>query len=142
MSSIIYTAFTLEMVQQTLDLANDTIRIALLADTYEPDKDHASWSAIKAHEITGVGYVANGALASITVAKDDIANNVKVSGNDVTWLASTLTARYAVIYKVGATDALSPLIHCVDFGANKSSINGNFSIQWADGVIFTIGQAV
>jgi hypothetical protein len=60
----------------------------------------------------------------------------------VTWAASTITARYAVVADTTpGTAATNPLICYVDFGADVTSSGGNFTITWdADG-IFTVTVA-
>jgi hypothetical protein len=57
---------------------------------------------------------------------------VVTASASTTWSASTITARYAVIYKVGAGASTSPLICYIDFGENKSSDGDNFIIDWDD----------
>lgn len=59
-----------------------------------------------------------------------------LDADDVTWASSTITARYAVIYKDTGVATTSPLIGFVDFGQDESSSNGNFTIQWsANGIL-------
>lgn len=49
--------------------------------------------------------------------------------DDPSWAASTITARYAVIYhEDGGGAAASPLLFYIDFGANKVSDAGTFTI--------------
>jgi len=53
------------------------------------------------------------------------------SGANTSWTSSTLTARYAVLYdSTPATDATRPLIAYVDFGADQTTNNGTFQINW------------
>lgn len=50
---------------------------------------------------------------------------------DPSWAASTLTARYAVIYdRTPASDATRPLMGVIDFGSNQSTSNGTFAITF------------
>ncbi len=58
---------------------------------------------------------------------------------DVTWASSTITARYAAIYKDTGSAATSPLMGWVDFGQDESSSNGNFTIQWSPNGILRAG---
>jgi hypothetical protein len=44
-----------------------------------------------------------------------------------TWSSSTITARGALIYKSGGGN---PSVAVLDFGADKSSSNGDFQIQF------------
>ena len=50
---------------------------------------------------------------------------------DPSWAASTITARYAVIYdRTPASDATRPLLFLIDFGSNQSTTNGTFAITF------------
>ena len=122
-------------------LAND-IRVALLTSAYTPAQaTDEFWSAIVANEVAGTGYTANGlALAGKTA--NQAGNVIKLIANNAVWSASTITARYAVVYdRTPASDATRPLIAYVDFGANVISTNGNFTITWDANGIGTITAA-
>jgi len=140
----IYNEFISQLAMQQINLATDSIRVILMAPEYVADTDaHMFLSSILASEITGVGYTTKGkVLGNVTITKQDLANNVKVTASDVTWANSSLSARYAVLYKDTGDNATSPLILCFDFTATKTSVNGDFTIQWAEDGIFTLSQAV
>lgn len=144
MGHTVFNEFLSQLALQTVNLKTDTLKVALFPATFVADRDaHMHYSDIAAEEVTGTGYDAGGKiLTNVDVLKQDDADNVKVQGDDITWPASTITARYAVIYKEGATPEESPLIMCFDFSTAKSSSNGDFTIQWAADGIFTISQAV
>jgi hypothetical protein len=123
-----------------IDLDTDTIKVALLANTYTPDQDaHDYFSDVSADEVTGTGYTAGGAtLASKTATYVAGTNTFTFDAADVSWADSTITARYAVIYDAATgTPATEPLIAFVDFGADVSSSNGTFEITWDAAGIFT-----
>lgn len=62
---------------------------------------------------------------------------VSLGAANVTWTSSTITARYALIYdNTPATN--KPLLGYVDFGADQSSSNGNFTITWASAGILQL----
>jgi hypothetical protein len=63
-------------------------------------------------------------------------NIVTFDADDVSWASSTVTARYAVLYKSTGTGSTSALIGYFDFGANVSSTNGTFSIPFHSSGIF------
>ena len=76
-------------------------------------------------EVTGTGYVAGGntltridPTSSGTTAFTDFA--------DTTWSSSTITARGALIYN--DTAAGNPAVVVLDFGADKTSTNGDFTV--------------
>ena len=119
-----------ELLKGTLDLDGDTFKCALVDSGYTPDRDlHDQWTDISGDEASGTGYTAGGAtLGSLAVAKDTANDQIEWDAADVTWSSSTITARYAVVYDdTHANDV--PLI-LVDFGEDKSSSSGDFTIQW------------
>lgn len=130
MASIVYNRFKADLAQGDLDLdaAGDQINVALLTSAYTPNADHNTFSQVSGNEVVGTGYTAGGAtLASQAVTQDDANDRMIFDAADVTWASSTITARYAVVYDV--TNAGS-LICLIDFGEDKSSDNGDFTIQW------------
>lgn len=139
MASKIYGSLIAKAFNKEVDFDSDVIKVALVKSTYTPDQDaHDYLDDVIANEVTGAGYTAGGqALASKTVTYD-AANNVTVlDAADLTWAASTITARYAVVYDdSGATNAQKPLLGYVDFGSDQSSTNGNFTITWDSTGIF------
>lgn len=114
-----------------IDWDTDTIKVALTTSTYTPAPDtHAFFSDIT-NEVTGTGYSAGGAtLASPTLTIVGASNYVELDAADTSWASSTITARYAIIYKSTGTAATSPLIGYVDFGADVSTSAGTFQITW------------
>ncbi len=87
-------------------------------------------------EITGTGYVAKGELLTIPASMPSTGPSQVVSFadfDDVTWSASTLTARGALIYD---DDATSPTVDAslvvLDFLSEKVSSSGDFTILFPD----------
>lgn len=70
--------------------------------------------------------VADGAVTWAEVGR----GITQIDAADAAWPASTITARYGVVYKSTGTDATSPLLALVDFGADLASTNGTFQITW------------
>jgi hypothetical protein len=122
----------LKALNKEIDFDTDTIKVALCTNTYVPDQDTQAYYSSVTNEVVGTGYTAGGAtLASKTITYTAATNIVALDAADVTWAASTITARYAVIYDDSpATAATKPLLAYVDFGADQSSNNGNFTITW------------
>ncbi len=138
MADVIPNAFKKNIMNGGIDLDGDTIKVMLLDDTHTQDQDaHEFIDDVSANEVSGTGYTAGGAaIGSKTVSQDNTDNEGVFDGADVTWSGSTITARYAAIYKDTGTPSTSPLIAILDFGENKSSSNGNFTIQWnAEGIL-------
>jgi hypothetical protein len=139
MASKLYGQFLSQALNKEIDWDTDTIKVALLTNSYTPDQDaHNYLDDVIANEVTGVGYTAGGnTLASKTNSYNSATNVIVLDADDTTWSSSTITARYAVIYDASpATNATRPLIGYVDFGSDQSSSNGNFTITWdATGIV-------
>lgn len=112
-----------------------TVKAMLVTSSYVPDAAHDFVDDIT-DEVSGTGYTAGGAAITNRTVTIDSANSIaKYDGDDVTWTSSTITARGCVIYKDTGTASTSPLVGYIDFGADKSSSDGDFVIQWnADGI--------
>lgn len=139
MASKLYGQFLAQALNKEVDWDTDTIKVALLSNSYTPDQDaHNYFDDVVAYEVTGTGYTAGGTtLANKTNTYNSATNTIVLDADDVTWSSSTITARYAVVYDASpATNATKPLIGYVDFGSDQSSSNGNFTITWdATGIV-------
>jgi len=126
---------------QGINWLTDTINVALVGSGWTPSPtSNKVWSDVSANEVTGTGYTAGGqALASKTVTVSG--STTTLSGANVTWADSTITARYAVIYKSTGVGSTSMLVGYVDFGSNQSSSAGNFTIAWNAAGIATLPVA-
>ena len=115
-----------------IDYLADVIKVMLTTVTYVPNQDTHDYKNDVTNEVVGTGYTATGeTLGSKTVTYTAGTNKHVLDAADVTWSASTITARIAVIYdSTPASDATRPLIGYQDFEADKSSDNGDFTIQW------------
>jgi hypothetical protein len=117
----------------------DTIKIMLCTSSYAPDQDTHVYKSSITNEVTGAGYTTGGAtLTTKTITYTAGTNTIKLDADDVTWSASTITARYAVIYDATGVDATSVLLGYVDFGSDQVSSSGNFIVTMDAGGIFTI----
>jgi hypothetical protein len=139
MPSKLYGQFLSQALNKEIDWDTDTIKVALLTNSYTPDQDaHNYYDDVVANEVTGTGYTAGGnTLANKTNSYNSSTNVITLDADDTTWSSSTITARYAVVYDATpATNATKPLIGYVDFGSDQSSSNGNFTITWdATGIV-------
>ena len=121
-----------------VDFDTDTIKVSLHTSTYTPNQDTDDFFNDATNEVTGTGYTAGGiTLTSPTVSYDTASDQVRLDAADVSWTTSTITARYAVVYKSTGTSSTSSLICYFDFGSNQSTTAGTFAIQWAtDGIAY------
>lgn len=137
MADVIYNAFKKNIMNGSIDLDTDTIKVALVTSSYTPNQDTDDMFDDVTNEVSGTGYTAGGAsLANKTVTQDNTDNEGVFDADDVTWSTSTITARAAVVYKSTGTASTSPLICYIDFGSDKISTAGNFIIAWnAEGIV-------
>lgn len=130
----------LDLTQLALDLDAETHRVAMFTNTITPNfsTDTAYGVApYNANEVTGTAYTAGGALLTTTTFTESPAGTLMWDAADTSWAASTIAnARCGLIY----ADALAGnnAIVLVNFGADYSTTNGTFTIQWAAGGIFTL----
>jgi hypothetical protein len=121
----------------SIDLDTDDIQVALVTSSYTPNVDsHDNFDDVT-NEVSGTGYTAGGAdLTTETVSVDNTDDEGVFDADDLTWSSSTITARGAVIYKNTGTPSTSKLICYFDFGEDKVSSSGDFTISWnAEGIL-------
>ncbi len=132
MADVIYNNFKKSIMNGGIDLDTDTIKVALVTSSYSPNQDTHEDFADVTNEVSGTGYTAGGvALASKAVTADNTDNEGVFDADDASWSASTITARGAVLYKDTGTPSTSLLICYIDFGSDKASSAGTFTLQWA-----------
>lgn len=138
MPAKLYGQLIAKAFNKEVDFDSDTIKVMLTTSSYTPNQDTHVYKSDVTNEVSGTGYTAGGqALASKTVTYDSATNTVILDAADTVWSASTITARYAVVYDdAGASDATKVLLGYVDFGSDQSSTSGNFTLTWdATGII-------
>ena len=137
MADVIYNNFKKKIMDGSIDLDTDTIKVALVTSSYTPNIDTHVFFSDVTNEVTGTGYTAGGKTLTTPVVSADTTDDEGVfDADDTTWATSTITARGAVIYKSTGTSSTSPLIAYIDFGSDKISSAGNFTITWnAEGIL-------
>ena len=119
-----------------IDVNTNPIKCALLTSAYSPNQQSdQAWSVISANEVSGTGYTAGGkTLSDVTVGLKTGTTTFQCWASECSWPDSTITARYAVIYDA----TTSCLLSYIDFGENKSSVDGLFKVDFndADGVFY------
>ncbi len=137
MADVIYNSFKAKIMDGSIDLDTDTIKVALVTSAYTPNQDTHDFFDDVTNEVVGTGYTAGGAtLASKAVTVDTTDNEGVFDANDVEWTTSTITARGAVLYKSTGTASTSALIAYIDFVTDKVSTAGSFTIAWnAEGIL-------
>lgn len=127
----------LSLCKGEVDWENDTIKVALTTSGYTPDQDADDYFDDVTDELAVDGYTAGGvALSTKSLAYTAVGNLCTLLADDASWSGALIAAaRHAVVYKVGAGAASSPLLVYVDFGEDRSAYGGEFAINWADGVV-------
>jgi hypothetical protein len=142
MASGIYNKFWENLAKGLIDFTvNDGYKMALVDDTYTFSKNNNTWqtgSDPYDSEVTGTNYTAGGKLMGQGTVTYDGANDRGVlDAPNTTWPLSTITAKYGICYKVTGVY----LCFCFDFGSNKSSSNGDFTLNYNAVGILTLAQA-
>lgn len=107
------------------DLDTDVLKIALYTSAATLGASTTAYTT--SDEVpNGNGYTTGGnTLAGATVSLSG--TTAYVDFTDTTWAASTITARGALIYNSSKSNKA---IAVLDFGGDKTSTNGNFTIQF------------
>ena len=130
-TSALFNSFKGNVLGATIDLDTDTIKVALCTSTFTPNVDTMDFFDDITNEVVGAGYTAGGAtLANKTITVDTTNDRAYLDADDVTWAASTITARYIVVYKSTGTAATSPLIGYINLGTDRTSSADTFYVTW------------
>lgn len=107
----------------------DSFKVALYTSSATLDATTTAYSST--NEVTGTNYTAGGAAITIVTAPTSTSTTAWLDFTDTTWATSTITARGALIYNDTSSGDLS--VGVLDFGSDKTSTAGNFTIVWPAG---------
>ena len=119
------TSFKQALLDGEMDFSSDTsqtFKIALYTSSADLSASTTAYSTT--NEISGTGYTAGGNTLTV-VAPTTSGTTALLDFSDTTWSSATITARCALIYKSGGGH---PAVAVLDFGSDKSSSNGTFSV--------------
>ena len=124
------TSFKQALLDGEMDFSSNTaqtFKIALY--TSSATLAAATTAYTTSNEVTGTGYSAGGNTLTISTnpTNGGSGTTVFLSFANTTWTSSTITARGALVYQSGGSN---PSVAVLDFGADKSSSNGDFQIQF------------
>lgn len=105
----------------------NTFKIALFTSSATLDSSTTAYSVT--NEASGTGYTAGGNTLT-NISPTASGTTAYVDFNDSTWSTSTITARGALIYNSSSVNYPNAAVIVLDFGADKSSSAGNFTIQF------------
>lgn len=121
------TSFKVALLDGEMDFSSDTtdvFKIALYTSSATLGASTTAYSAT--NEVSGTGYSAGGNTLTISANPASSGTTAFLDFADTTWSSSTITARGALIYK--ADGGTNPAVAVLDFGADKSSTSGDFTI--------------
>jgi len=122
------TSFKKELMEAKHNFLNsggNTFKLAMYTNSASFDASTTAYTAT--NEVSGTGYSAGGG----TLTRVDPASSgttAFTSFSDLTFSTATVTARGALIYNDTASG--DPTVIVLDFGADKTSTAGDFTIQF------------
>lgn len=122
------TSFKKALLDGEMDFSSDTsqtFKIALYTSSASLDASTTAYSAT--NEVSGTGYTAGGNTLTV-VAPTTSGTTAYLDFSDTTWSTATMTARGALIYV--ANGGTNPAVAVLDFGGDKTSTAGDFTIQF------------
>lgn len=107
----------------------DSFKVALYTSSATLDATTTAYSST--NEVSGTNYIAGGAAITIVTAPTSTSTIAWLDFTDTTWATATITARGALIYNDTSSGDLS--VGALDFGSDKTSTAGDFTIVWPAG---------
>lgn len=141
----LYNSFRKYVMDGTIKLSEDTLKLMLVTSNYEPSATHDVLADVQASpdpEVVSIaspdnGYVSGGAeITGATITSTDSPAQAVFDADDVTWIALTATFRYGILYaekSVGSPAIVNPLIGYITFDNSPGdvSVSGvDFVVQW------------
>ena len=125
-SQAMATSFKVQILGGDFDFSSgtgETFKIALFTSSATLDATTTAYATT--NEVAGTGYTAGGNTLTISANPASTGTTAFLDFADTTWSTATITARGALIYQSGGTN---PAIAVLDFGADKTSTAGDFTI--------------
>jgi len=149
----LYNSFKKYLLDGTIDLDTDTIKVALVTSAYTPLATHDVLADVMASpdpEVVAIASPSNGytdggaALSGAAVTHTDSPSTAKFDASDLTWTSLTATFRYGIVYaekSVGSPAIVNPLIGYILFNDTPADVDVSgvdFTIQWSASGIVTL----
>jgi PKD repeat protein len=115
----------LEAVHNFKNTGGSTFNLALYTSSASLGAGTTAYTT--SNEISGTGYTAKGAALTRVDPSNDGTTAI-TDFSDLTFSSSSLTARGALIFNDSASG--DPSVCALDFGADKTSSSGDFTIQF------------
>lgn len=127
-SQAMCTSFKQALLDGEMDFSSDTSQVFKIAlYTSSATLGAATTAYSTSNEVTGSGYTAGGNTLTV-VAPTTSGTTAFLDFNDTTWTTATITARGALIYHADGSG--NPAVAVLDFGSDKTSTAGDFTIQF------------
>lgn len=128
-SQAMCTSFKVGILNGTFNFGSgtsQTFKIALFTSSATLGASTTAYST--SNEVTGTGYSAGGNTLTVSQVPTSTGTTAFLSFANTTWSAATITARGALIYLANGTT--NPAVAVLDFGGDKTSTAGDFTIQF------------
>ena len=123
------TSFKVGILNGDFDFGTGTSQVFKIAlFTSAANLSAATTAYSTSNEATGTGYTAGGNTLTISTVPTSTGTTAFLDFSDTTWTSSTITARGALIYLANGTT--NPSVAVLDFGADKTSTAGDFTVQF------------
>tara|TARA_R110001592_G_scaffold118901_1_gene321531 strand:- start:1733 stop:2164 length:432 start_codon:yes stop_codon:yes gene_type:complete len=125
-SQAMATSFKVQILGGDFDFSSGTSQVFKLAlYTSSATLGATTTAYATTNEVSGTGYTAGGGTLVISAVPASSGTTAFLDFADLTFSTATITARGALIYKVGSGN---PAIAVLDFGSDKTSTAGDFTI--------------
>ncbi len=142
MTITVFNTFLEKLLNGDSELDTLALRVALFTNAYTPAKTDLTYTAIAgANEVSasGTNYTTGGALLTgVTVGELVGQDAWSMNADDVSWTASTITARVIVVYE----DVSKDLVTAFKLDTDVISTNGLWEIQWHEDGVVKVSQQV
>jgi len=126
-SQAMATSFKVQILGGDFDFSSGTSQVFKIAlYTSSATLGATTTAYASTNEVTGTGYVAAGNTLAISANPASTGTTAFLDFSDTTWSTATITARGALIYL--ANGGTNPAVAVLDFGADKTSTAGDFTI--------------
>jgi hypothetical protein len=129
------TSFKQALLDGEMDFSSDTsqtFKIALFTESATLSAATTLYSPggtpLSNEVANGNGYTTGGNTLTISTNPTTSGTTAYLSFSNTTWSTATITARGALIYQSSGTNG--PAVAVLDFGGNKTSTAGDFTIQF------------
>jgi len=123
------TSFKVGILDGEFDFGTGTSQVFKIAlFTSAANLSAATTAYSTSNEVVGTGYSAGGNTLTVSQVPTSTGTTAFLDFADTTWSTATITARGALIYLYNGTT--NPSVAVLDFGSDKTSTAGNFTIQF------------